>query len=295
MNIADVILILFIGFGFIIGLLRKWWRLLIGLCIFGVIIFAYLYLGPVDYISNFIQYDLLNWLVENNFMKPIVIDLEEQYGVTFRIETVQEAFLLLQNFDVDSALIIATSDVFCKMMATIVFLPIAMIFAFIISSLLYWLLLRWIMPKVLRKGILPMLFGGIIGSIGYGIIGIVVICCVYSPIYGLENNIINPLLDNKSELYNAVINLFGSGSLDSITGVLNTASGYIKNFNPISDSSFLCRPIINLLDSMGLDPFYIISTTSTDGEKMPFIEAFDNFLKDVSDAIIEKSGSVAGA
>lgn len=295
MNIADVILILFIGFGLIIGLLRKWWRLLIGLVVFSIIICAYLYLGPVDYFSNFIRYDLLNWLVENNIMQPIVINLEEQFGVTLRIETVQEAFLLLQNFDIDPKTIVATADVFCKMIAIIIGLPVIILASFIISTVLYWLILRWIMPKILRKGIIPMLFGGVLGAVGYGIIGLIIICSVYSPVYGLENNIINPLLDSNSELYKAVVNLFGSGSLDNVTSMLNTVSGYIKNLNPIADSSFLCKPLINLLDSMGLDPFYIISTTSNDGEKMSFIETFDNFLKDVSNAVIEKSGSVAGA
>lgn len=295
MNIADVILILFIGFGLIIGLLRKWWRLLIGLVVFSIVICAYLYLGPVDYFSNFIRYDLLNWLVENNFMQPIVINLEEQFGVTLRIETVQEAFLLLQNFDIDPKTIVATADVFCKMIAIIIGLPVIILASFIISTVLYWLILRWIMPKILRKGIIPVLFGGVLGAVGYGIIGLIIICSVYSPVYGLENNIINPLLDSNSELYKAVVNLFGSGSLDNVTSMLNTVSGYIKNLNPIADSSFLCKPLINLLDSMGLDPFYIISTTSNDGEKMSFIETFDNFLKDVSNAVIEKSGSVAGA
>ncbi len=295
MNIADVILILFIGFGLIIGLLRKWWRLLIGLVVFSIVICAYLYLGPVDYFSNFIRYDLLNWLVENNFMQPIVINLEEQFGVTLRIETVQEAFLLLQNFDIDPKTIVATADVFCKMIAIIIGLPVIILASFIISTVLYWLILRWIMPKILRKGIIPMLFGGVLGAVGYGIIGLIIICSVYSPVYGLEKNIINPLLDSNSELYKAVVNLFGSGSLDNVTSMLNTVSGYIKNLNPIADSSFLCKPLINLLDSMGLDPFYIISTTSNDGEKMSFIETFDNFLKDVSNAVIEKSGSVAGA
>lgn len=295
MNIADVILILFIGFGLIIGLLRKWWRLLIGLVVFSIVICAYLYLGPVDYFSNFIRYDLLNWLVENNIMQPIVINLEEQFGVTLRIETVQEAFLLLQNFDIDPKTIVATADVFCKMIAIIIGLPVIILASLIISTVLYWLILRWIMPKILRKGIIPMLFGGVLGAVGYGIIGLIIICSVYSPVYGLENNIINPLLDSNSELYKAVVNLFGSGSLDNVTSMLNTVSGYIKNLNPIADSSFLCKPLINLLDSMGLDPFYIISTTSNDGEKMSFIETFDNFLKDVSNAVIEKSGSVAGA
>lgn len=296
MNIADVILLVFIGFGLIIGLVRKWWRLIIGLVVFGVLICGFLYLGPADYISNFVRFDLINWLVDNKIIPPIEINLQEQLGVTFKIETVQEAFLLLQNFDLDPQNLISMSDIFCKMASVIVILPIGILVSWLVSTLLYWVLLRWIMPKFLRKGIINILIGGVVGAIGYGIIGMIVICVIYSPVYGISNNIITPLLDSNSELSVAITNFVGTSSFDQIQQVLKTVNGYIGNFNPLADSSILCRPMINLFGSIGLDPFYIISTTPKEGEDgVSFLESFNNFLKDVTNAIIEKSGSVAGA
>lgn len=288
MNYTDFILIGFVILGLILGLIRGWRRTFIGLMLFGIGMAAFLYSGVADYIAKFVRYDLIDWLVGNGWIQPIRIDMTESLGVVFELRTVEEAILLLQNFDLDPHYLILNATFICKFVATsfvgIIMLPIA----FLLASVLYWLLFRWIVPKFFRKGIVPRLGGIVVGGIGYTIIGIIVISITFSPLQGLNNNIINPLMDSSSNLYRAISTLLPD-QIDQIANLANQYSGFITNMDPLSTTSQLCRPLINTLDSMGLNPLYIISETVKEtGEKVNFQYAFDYFLKDVTEAISKK-------
>lgn len=295
MNITDIILIVFLGLGLIMGLFRNWWRLFIGCAVLGISLLIFIKGGPLDYISNWIRYDSINFLVQQNWIQPIEIDLQEQLGVTFKIETVQEAFILLQNFDISADLIVQNTDLFCKSIALTLGIIVLAVASFIVSSILYWALLRWIMPKFLRKGWLGHGLGGLVGTLSYGVFGVIFISTIYSFLEGINGNVIVPLMDTNSALYGAVLNFVGPEQIDSIIGPIQNIAGFTLKFNPFDEGSVLCRPLLSGLDSMGLSPFNMISTTSIiTGEEVNFKDAFNNFLKDVTNKFIEKSSSFAG-
>lgn len=288
MNYTDFILIGFVVLGLILGLIRGWRRSFIGLTLFGIGMAAFLYSGVADYIAKFVRYDLFDWLIANGWMQPIKIDMTESLGVVFELRTVEEAILLLQNFDMDPHYLILNATFICKFASTAIIAIIMLPFAFLLGSLLYWILLRWIMPKVMRKGVIPRIGGLVIGGLGFTVVGIVVIAVVCSPLQGLNNNIINPLKDTSSDLYQAVSTLLPD-QIDQIVNFANQYSGFVTNMDPLSTTSQLCRPLINTLDSMGLNPLYIISEQIKEtGENVNFQYAFDQFLKDVSEAISKK-------
>ena len=288
MNYTDFILVGFVILGLILGLIRGWWRTFIGLAIFAIGMVIFLQSGISDYVAKFVRYDLIEWLISHNWIQPIQIDMTESLGVVFELKTVEEAVLLLQNFDLDPNYLILNASFLCKFAATFVVSIIMLPVAFLLSAILYWLLIRWITPKFFRKGFIPRIAGIFVGGFGYIVIGIIVISVVFSPLQGVENNIINPLKDTSSNLYQAISTLLPD-QIGQITNFINNYSGIIDNMNPLSTTSQLCRPLINTLDSMGLNPLYIISETIKEtGEKVNFQYAFDYFLKDVTDAITSK-------
>lgn len=288
MNYTDFILIGFVVLGLILGLIRGWWRTFIGLTIFAIGMVVFLKSGVTDYITKFVRYDLIDWLVTQGWIQPIRIDMTESLGVVFELKTVEEAVLLLQNFDLDPNYLILNASFLCKFAATSVVATLMLPVAFLLSTILYWLIIRWITPKFMRKGFIPRIVGIFVGAAGYAIIGIVVISVMFSPLQGIDNNIITPLKDTSSNLYQAISTLLPD-HISKISEFVNNYSGIIENMDPLSTTSQLCRPFINTLDSMGLNPLYIISETVKEtGENVNFQNAFDYFLKDVTDAITSK-------
>lgn len=256
--------------------------------IFAIGMVIFLKSGVTDYITKFVRYDLLQWLVDHGWMQPIKIDMTESLGVVFELKTVEEAVMLLQNFDLDPHYLILNVDFICKFAATAIVGIIMMPIAFLLSAVLYWLIIRWITPKFMRKGFIPRIVGVFVGAAGYAIIGIVILAIVGSPMQGLQNNVINPLQDTSSNLYQAVNTLLPD-QIGTITNLVNQYSGLVENMNPLAASSQICRPFINALDSIGLNPLYIISETIKEtGENVNFQYAFDHFLKDATDAITSK-------
>lgn len=288
MNYTDFIFIGFVILGLILGLIRGWWRTFIGLTVFAIGMVIFLKSGVTDYIAKFVRYDLLDWLVSQGWIQPIRIDMTESLGVVIELKTVEEAILLLQNFDLDPHYLILNADFLCKFVATSAVAIIMIPVAFLLSTILYWLIIRWITPKFFRKGFIPRIVGIFVGGAGFTVVGIVLISILFSPMEGLTNNIFNPLKDTSSNLYQAISTLLPD-NIGQITNFVNNYSGIIENLNPLSTTSQICRPFINALDSIGLNPLYIISETIKEtGENVNFQYAFDYFLKDVTDAISSK-------
>lgn len=291
MNATDFILIGFILLGLIMGVLRGWWRVLIGFAVFSIGLVIFMNCGTVDYLTNWVKYDLIDFLVNNGWMQPIRLDMTESLGVVFQVNTVEEAALLLQNFGLDASYLSVNIDLLCEFLSlAIVILPWVLV-SFLASTLLYHLLFKWIFPKKIRKCAISRIFGSAFGVVGYTTLGLVLISIVYSPLEGLNATFIGPIQNTNSELYQAISSLVPS-SIDQFQSIGKTLGSVVEVINPTSQTSIICRPLLNFMNSIGLDPFYMISNTVVEtGQNVSFKDTFSQFLDDVNESIILKAGS----
>lgn len=169
---ADLILIICLALGLIGGLIRGWWRCLVGmLVLFGACLI--LYFGVFDYAAKWVEYDSLEFLSQQ-FGFDLTYEIQD-LGVTVRLTNIKDTFLLLQNTGLDPVLLNATSEGFAKSSVALVGFLVLLVAGFVLSTILYWIILKWIMPKRLRKGFVARLFGGIFGMIEMG-----TICVIFS-------------------------------------------------------------------------------------------------------------------
>lgn len=292
---ADLILIICLALGFIGGSIRGWWRCLIGILIlFGGA--ALFYIGFFDYAANWVQYDSLEFLAKQ-FNFNLTYEIPDM-GLTIRFTNIKDAFLLLQNTGLDPVLLNATSEGFSKSVIALVAFLVIVLAAFLVSTILYWVLLKWIMPRRLRKGFLSRLFGAIFGTIEMG-----AICVIFFQFAGnlaipLETVVIPELKDTNSELYKLIMNLdvIAASDLDSY---VNMAQNILAVINPLSESSRYVSMIFNYLGNIGLSPFNIISVDVIDetGAKVaiPFKDAFTDMLNNFIDVSVGKLNTLLGA
>ena len=149
MTSADLILIICLVIGLVGGLIRGWWRCLIGIVVLAAACLI-LYFGVFDYAAKWIEYDSLEF-ISQQFGFNLTFEVQE-IGVSLRLTNLQDSFLLLQNFGLDPVYLNATSEGISKSMVALIGFLALVILCLIVSSLLYWILLRWIMPKRIRKG-----------------------------------------------------------------------------------------------------------------------------------------------
>ena len=291
---ADLVLIICLGLGLVGGLIRGWRRCLIGILVL-VTISLVLYFGFFDYVADWIQYDSLQFLSETfgfNLVFPI-----DEIGISIRITNIKDTFLLLQNTGLDPVLLNATSEGFTK--ATIGILGFLLILpvSFLLSALLYWALLRWIMPKRIRKGILSRIIGAVLGMIEMCAIGLVILQFSGNLAAPIDQVIIPQLQDSNSELMKLLSSMsITQGNVDGIVSVLQTFTNVL---NPLSESSKLTKTLYENLNNMGLSPFNIISVDVIDenGEKVAiqFKDAFTDMLNDFVETGIGKLNTLLGA
>ena len=291
---ADLILIICLVIGLVGGLIRGWWR-----CLIGVVVLAaaclILYFGVFDYAAKWIEYDSLEF-ISQQFGFNLTFEVQE-IGVSFRLTNLQDSFLLLQNFGLDPVYLNATSEGISKSMVALIGFLALVILCLIVSSLLYWILLRWIMPKRIRRGAISRILGAIIGMIEMG-----TICVVFFQFSGnlavpLDNIVIPQLKDSTSELHTLLVNLDVSSS--DISNYVNIASNLTSMLNPVGANSHLVSTFFNYLGNIGLSPFNIISVDVIDenGAKVaiPFKDAFTDMLGNFIDVSVGKLNTLLGA
>ena len=254
-----------------------------------------LYFGVFDYAAKWVEYDSLEFLSQQ-FGFDLTYEIQD-LGVTVRLTNIKDTFLLLQNTGLDPVLLNATSEGFAKSSVALVGFLVLLVAGFVLSTILYWIILKWIMPKRLRKGFVARLFGGIFGMIEMG-----TICVVFFQFSGnlavpLDNIVIPQLKDSTSGLHTLLVNLDVSSS--DISNYVNIASNLTNMLNPVGANSHLVSTLFNYLGNMGLSPFNIISVDVIDenGVKVaiPFKDAFTDMLGNFIDVSVGKLNTLLGA
>lgn len=292
---ADLILIICLALGLIGGLIRGWWRCLVGmLVLFGACLI--LYFGVFDYAAKWVEYDSLEFLSQQ-FGFNLTYEIQD-LGVTVRLTNIKDTFLLLQNTGLDPVLLNATSEGFAKTSVALVGFLVLLVAGFVLSTILYWIILKWIMPKRLRKGFVARLFGGIFGMIEMG-----TICVIFFQFSGnlaipLDSVILPQLQDTNSDLYKLIIDsgVVTSSDLNTYVGYVQTVLGVL---NPLSENCQFINTLFNYLGNIGLSPFNIISVDVIDetGAKVPiaFKDAFTDMLDNFIDVSVGKLNTLLGA
>lgn len=294
MNV-DVVFLICILIGFLFGLLDKWFKSLMFYAIFFVAFFIVVKGGFLSGFSNFIRYGLFKFLQVNFGMPKLEFDLTQSFGFTLRIETLEELLLLTQNFGLDATEITTTVDLICQCLSLCIMTIVIFLGAWLVSTILYFCLFRWILPKFLRKGPINRALGGIVGGAGEAMVFLIFLAVFISPLIGINNNILIPLQDSSSSIYK-LVNDLNPSLISQSSDAISQLSNFISLYNPLGDQSTLCKAIYNSLNSIGLDPFYIISTKSEEtNESISFANYFDSFLSGLVSKLSEDSSSVAGA
>ena len=291
---ADLTLIIFLVIGAVAGLFRGWWRCFVGILILGIVSFG-LYFGAFDYAWQWVQYDSLEFL-SKTFNFSLTFDIQE-VGITLRLTNIRDTFLLLQNVGLDPVLLNATSDGVSKSLVAFIGFIAVLPISFILSTLLYWILLKWIMPRRLRKGILARLFGAILGTIEMGAIGVLFLQFAGNLAAPIESVLLPQLQNSSSELSTLLQNL--NVGADQISGIANIVQNACTIMNPISENSVLVRNIFEALNNMGFSPFNFISVQVIDetGAKVniAFKDAFTDMLDNFVDVGVGKLNTLLGA
>ena len=291
---SDLFLIIFLVLGLLLGLIRGWWRCLIGILVL-LSVCGILYFGFFDYASNWIQYDLLAFLQEKGVI-PTGFEISE-LGLTLRITNVHDTFLLLQNVGLDPILLSATSEGFSKGILALVGFIVVLPISLILSSLLYWVLLRWIMPRRVRSGVIARLLGGVLGIIEGAGVCMVILSFSGNVVTPIDNVVIPYLEDSSSDLYQAIVSLGVNAS--DISNLLPTVKNVTALLNPLSESSKLVRPLFEQLNNIGLSPFNLITVNVIDetGAKVPISakDAFTDMLDDLVTVGAQKINTLIGA
>lgn len=295
MNGVDLVFVICLAVGAVAGLIRGWWRCFIGIVVLvGLCIVAYL--GFFEYAWMWVQYDSLQWLSET-FKFSLTFNVPDT-DISFRLTNLRDAFILLQNVGLDPVLLGATSDGFAQATVGALGFVGLLIASFIVSTVAYWILLKWLMPKRLRKGIIARLLGAILGAIEMGGICIIFLQFTGNITIPLHNVVIPQLLDNSSELNQLLINskFVTQDMLNSYVPLIDNVVQYL---NPLSANSQLVRPIVENLGNLGFSPFNIISVEvlNENGDKVkePFKDAFADMLNNFIETGVGKLNTLVGA
>ena len=133
MTSADLILIICLVIGLVGGLIRGWWRCLIGIVVLAAACLI-LYFGVFDYAAKWIEYDSLEF-ISQQFGFNLTFEVQE-IGVSLRLTNLKDSFLLLQNFGLDPVYLNATSEGISKSMVALIGFLALVILCLIVSSLL---------------------------------------------------------------------------------------------------------------------------------------------------------------
>lgn len=286
MAYVDILFLVIIGIGLLIGLLTNWWRRLIGLIVF-VGLFAAYYFLIHDFAWKWLEYESFGFLHQIGILKDSVISFYvEALDTTFRCENLRDLFLVLQNFNVSSpGILVATCDGLCQSICLLVVVLALLLVSFLVSLLLYWALFRWIMPKAARSGAVGHILGGIVGIIENAVVAVILLVALGN-ISGVTDSVVAESMKNQnSELAIFFVEKAKLVSFDQLSKYAEYVSLGAGALNPLQEGSYLVRPLFEILTQTGFNPFNIVSVEYVNdaGEtiKESFRDSFTTFIRDM--------------
>lgn len=277
---VDIIFLITTLIGCLFGMFGNWWRRLITIIVF-VCLLVTGYFFFFDYATKFVQYDLINFVVEKGWISELSFTIQEDF--TFRISNVEDIFILLQNIGLDPQVLKSTCEGLTRSIIAFIGVTILSFASEIISFLLYWMLFRWIMPRKVRHGFISKILGIILGG-GYAFVATIFALSFSGSFMGpITEKLLPEFTNTSSALYAICTKLLPEGfSVDELSEYIRISCNLA---DPLSEGSNLVKFIFETLNQMGLSPFKLISVDLADetGEvsKVAFKETFNLFITDV--------------
>ena len=293
MAIIDIIFIVTLLIGFVSGIIGNWWRRLITIIIF-VALIVVAYYGYFEYATNWVRYDLLQFLVEKGYISSLSFELAPNFSL--RVTNLEDFFILFQNLGFDPIVLKGSCEGLIKALIASVFIALAAVVSEIVSFILYWCLFKWIMPKKIIKGFIPRILGAFLGvgftfftcSLTIGLTG----CFMGS----ISETILPAVADANSSLSLLLDKFAYSNGLLNQAELVKYLSYVCGAFDPLFAQSIVVRPIFEILDQMGFSPLQIITVDSINeaGEtvKVPFRDNFSAFVNDIVEVGLPKLDSI---
>lgn len=220
--IIGILLVVGLFMGLMQGFFRKLNRVIILAIVFSLIYFIF---SPM--LSNWIRY---NAFADFNY----VLTLELQ-GMTFKIYSVEDLFVVFQNVGIDPDLLKLNCEGLCNALSFIILFLASFSLSTFLSWIFYHLIFKRLLPKKIRKPkVVGRLFGGLLGAMEWGFVIFIFASAIGSLTGGLESVVIPQLSDTNSSIYE----LFKNFGID--TSVIETIKTpleiIVKNLNPENSS-----------------------------------------------------------
>lgn len=248
--IQDIIVILFVLFGVLIGacqgLLRKLHRMVILVAVFLIIYFIF-----SGILSDWIRY---NSLADFDFVLSFTYE-----NITFEVYSVEDLFVLFQNLGVDSGLLKMTCEGLCDALSFAILFIVSIFLSTFISWILFDLIFKHIFPQSwVKGGLLKRILGALLGGVEWLAI-LVVISVALGSITGGLNEVVVPELQDSNSGVAQLITSFGgvdASMLENIASYMQIASGILS---PVSDKATIIPNIVGLFKDMNLDLLKLFS------------------------------------
>ena len=281
MSIQDLVVILFVLFGFLIGLtqstIKKVFRIaILTLCI--VVVYYFITPGLTDYL----RYEPLS-----TFGIKISVTIN---GSMFSVESVNDIFTTLSSLGVSSDILASVCEGFVKIIIFAALLIVTIPVSLVISGLLWHLLFKWFIPKKIRKGgIIRHLLSGILGALEW-----LVIIILFASSFGqlalvFQNDIIPQLTDAASTLYEFAL----AAGIDTsmINEILSMMTYVVNMLSPYSEDSVILPYIFELLDGFNIDYMSMFTGLVYDEASETFVET--SYAESFSYAIDQLVGLIS--
>lgn len=226
--ILDIFLLIGLIIGLFTGLhngvIRKSFRLGV-FVIIGVIA----YFALVPFLTDFVEYNLLA-----TFNLSVEIPL---MGYTFICYSIHDIVLIMQNLNVDSALLGSFSHNICKALTVIIVLALVGILSVPITWVLFdCVIARFISKKdengkriKYRPKAISRFFGCLVGILEWALIEYILSQCYGVITSGFNEVLIPQLNDSSSSLYFVITQLMGESSINMISSVITV---FNNSLNP---------------------------------------------------------------
>lgn len=278
--ILDIVAVVII----LLGVLLGFWRGLVKqlLCVvLTVAVIAIVYFIAKDTAVDYFKYSLIYDLTNGSGIQIKVEELE----TTFKIMTLEDLFVVLQNFDGDlqTSFLKLSCDATCRYAVLICSIIVGQIISDILFEILYYSAFRFLVPQndegKRKPSFLMRVFGAIFGLVEAAIVIYLFILCV-APL--------TEIFDNLLPLYQKIVEKGIVANNESVVNALKNIGQYI-----VLENSAINRAIISLSTLLGLNPYEFIKftfegTTYTVGSSL---EKILNSAIEILDNLQIESGS----
>lgn len=255
--------------GFLLGFTR---RLMFTILFIGIFVGIY-YIAKAQ-VVDYLRYDLLLDVTKG---EGISVKITEEYTVI--VKSIEDLFIVLQNFDASlrAPFLKGTCEAFCTFAFFIATYIIAGISSRVLTWVLWFLPVRWIIPENLRRPkILSRIIGAVISVIGC-VFGFFIVATFVFNLGGITADLDQIIADLKE------------ADLAQYAEYIEKYAEYIKAIFNIENST-VTKTLFDIATNMGLDPYSFFSFEA-EGTTYTLYDAIHKLIEPVIDLLKNMNSS----